>query len=211
MWKVIQLSKITWCKKIICFVNVNNWWNVTSRNTQTLSGQSHSGVMSVCLCAQVPCAVRDPETWQARRYGVPQGSRIYRCPCFGQERLQDVFLYIQRGAVPHQGSITHSSLCPDLDICLSFVFTSPLNSSPQVTFRNVVSGEHLYYLVTFEATSPGILSTVKLVAAVRQRTSATVQVENPLTSATCLTTDCKCPDISAPPQHTVPGQSKVDT
>lgn len=180
------------------------WWNVLCQNSCPVESW-------VCLCAQVPCADRDPETRQARCYSVPWRSRIYWCPCFGQERLQDVFLYIQRGAVPHQGSITHSFLCPDLDIFQSVVFTSPFNLSPQVTFRNVVSGEYLFYLVTFEATSPGVLSTIKLVTAVRQTASATVQVENPLSTATCLTTECKCPDISAPPQHTVPGQSKVDT
>lgn len=106
----------------------------------------------------------------------------------------------------------HTHFCENIWIYfLSFVFTSPLNSPPQVTFRNVASGEYLYYLVTFEVTPPEVLSTIKLVTAVRRMASATVQVENPLTTATCLTTECKCPDISAPSQHTVPGQSKVET
>lgn len=74
-----------------------------------------------------------------------------------------------------------------------------------------MSGEYLFYLVTFEATSPGVLSTIELVTPVRQKATATVQVENPLTTATYLTTECKSLDISAPSQHTVPGQSKVDT
>lgn len=78
-----------------------------------------------------------------------------------------------------------------------------------MTFRNEVSGEYLFYLVNFKATSPGVVSTIELVSTVRRTALATVQVENPLTTATCLTTDCKCLDISAPPQHTVPGQSKV--
>ncbi|KAI3370851.1 hypothetical protein L3Q82_007368 [Scortum barcoo] len=78
----------------------------------------------------------------------------------------------------------------------------------KVTFRNMVSGEYLFYLVTFKATSPGVLSTIELETTVRRTASATVQVENPLTTATCLSTECKCADISAPPQHTVPGQSK---
>ncbi|XP_059190373.1 hydrocephalus-inducing protein homolog [Centropristis striata] len=78
----------------------------------------------------------------------------------------------------------------------------------KVTFCNEVSGEYLYYLVNFKATSPGVVSTIELQTAVRQTASAAVQVENPLTTVTCLTTECKCPDISAPPQHTVPGQSK---
>ncbi|XP_053175951.1 hydrocephalus-inducing protein homolog [Scomber japonicus] len=78
----------------------------------------------------------------------------------------------------------------------------------KVTFRNEVSGEYLFYLVTFKATSPKPMSTIELETAVRRRASATVYVENPLITATCLTTECKYPDISAPHQHTVPGQSK---
>nr|XP_019962004.1 PREDICTED: hydrocephalus-inducing protein homolog [Paralichthys olivaceus] len=78
----------------------------------------------------------------------------------------------------------------------------------KVTFLNKVTGEYIFYILTFKATSPGVLSTIKLVSTVRRTTSATVQVENPLTTATCLTSECKCADISAPQQHTVPGQSK---
>ncbi|XP_040894088.1 hydrocephalus-inducing protein homolog [Toxotes jaculatrix] len=78
----------------------------------------------------------------------------------------------------------------------------------KVTFHNEVTGEYMFYPVTFKATSPGVLSTIELVTTVRRTASATVQVENPLATATCLTTECKCSDISAPPQHTVPGQSR---
>nr|XP_020443912.1 hydrocephalus-inducing protein-like isoform X2 [Monopterus albus] len=78
----------------------------------------------------------------------------------------------------------------------------------KVTFQNEVTGEYLFYLMTFKATSSGVLSTTELVTTVRRMVSTTVQVENPLTTATCLITECKCADISAPPQHTVPGQSK---
>ncbi|XP_035498051.2 hydrocephalus-inducing protein homolog isoform X1 [Scophthalmus maximus] len=92
----------------------------------------------------------------------------------------------------------------------------------KVTFRNEATDEYLFYIVTFKATPPGVLATIELVTTVRRTTSATVQVENPLTTATCLTTECKstssataqaeneskCADINAPPQHTVPPQSK---
>ncbi|XP_073328914.1 hydrocephalus-inducing protein homolog [Pagrus major] len=94
------------------------------------------------------------------------------------------------------------------DYKMSFFTYREGQYNAKVTFRNVVSGEYLYYLVTFEVTSPEVLSSIKLVTAVRRMASATVQVENPLTTATCLTTECKCPDISVPTQHTVPGQSK---
>ncbi|XP_070763174.1 hydrocephalus-inducing protein homolog [Enoplosus armatus] len=94
------------------------------------------------------------------------------------------------------------------DYKMSFFAYREGQYNTKVSFRNVVSGEYLFYLVTFKATSPGALSTIELETCVRRTASATVQVENPLTTATCLTAECKCPDISAPPQHTVPGQSK---
>ncbi|TMS05303.1 Hydrocephalus-inducing protein-like protein [Larimichthys crocea] len=93
------------------------------------------------------------------------------------------------------------------DYKMSFFTYKEGQYNSKVTFRNV-SGEYLFYFVTFEATSPGVLSTIELVTPVRQKASATVQVENPLTTATYLTTECKSLDISAPSQHTVPGQSK---
>ncbi|KAM7396206.1 hypothetical protein PAMP_019263 [Pampus punctatissimus] len=94
------------------------------------------------------------------------------------------------------------------DYKMSFFTYREGQYNTKVTFRNEVSGEYLFYLITFKATSPRTLSTIELVTAVRRRVSATVHVENPLTTATCLTTECKYPDISAPPKHTVPGQSK---
>ncbi|XP_077372587.1 hydrocephalus-inducing protein homolog [Festucalex cinctus] len=78
----------------------------------------------------------------------------------------------------------------------------------KVTFLNEASREYLFYIVNFKVTSPMELSTIELVSNVREKTSATIEVENPLTTAICLSVDCKCPDISAPSQHTVPGMSK---
>lgn len=136
---------------------------------------------------------------------------MYRCSCFGQERIQDVLLYVQRRAVPDQGKITHTRLHEPV-VCAHLPLL-PLHPHstyvPQVTFRNEASGEYMFYLVTFDATSPGVLSTIKLVTAVRRVASASVGVENPLSTPVCFTTECRSPDISAPPQTTVPGQSKV--
>lgn len=78
-----------------------------------------------------------------------------------------------------------------------------------MTFQNAASGEYSFYLVSFESLPAGLLSTLELVATVREKVSASVTVENPLSKATCLTMECKCPEISAPSQHTVPGKSKV--
>ncbi|XP_034542457.1 hydrocephalus-inducing protein homolog isoform X2 [Notolabrus celidotus] len=94
------------------------------------------------------------------------------------------------------------------DYKMSFFTYKEGQCNTKVTFQNTTSGEYLFYLVTFKVTSPGVLSTIELETAVRRTVSGTVQVENPLTTATCLSTECNCPDISAPTQHTVPGQSK---
>ncbi|XP_075327326.1 hydrocephalus-inducing protein homolog [Odontesthes bonariensis] len=94
------------------------------------------------------------------------------------------------------------------DFKLSFTAYRDGQYNTKVTFCNEETGEYLFYLVTFKVTCPGILSTIELVTAVRRTVSATIQVENPLSTATCLSVECKCHDISAPPQHTVSGLSK---
>ncbi|XP_030613884.1 hydrocephalus-inducing protein homolog isoform X2 [Archocentrus centrarchus] len=94
------------------------------------------------------------------------------------------------------------------DYEMSFFTYTEGQRDTKVTFRNDETGEYLFYLVTFKATSPGVLSAIELVTPVRRVASASIQVENPLTTAVCLTTECKCRDIIVPPQHTVPRQSK---
>ncbi|KAM4554444.1 hydrocephalus-inducing protein homolog [Fundulus diaphanus] len=94
------------------------------------------------------------------------------------------------------------------DYKMSFFAYREGEYSTKVTFRNEVTGEYLFYLVNFKVRPPGILSTIELETPVRQVASAALHVENPLSTATSFTTECKCGDIKAPPQHTVPGQSK---
>ncbi|KAG7229797.1 hypothetical protein INR49_012446 [Caranx melampygus] len=91
---------------------------------------------------------------------------------------------------------------------MSFFAYKEGHYNTKVTFHNDATNEYMFYLVTFVTTSPEALSTIELVTAARRTALATVQVENPLTTSTCLTTVCKCTDISVPAQHTVPGQSK---
>ncbi|XP_024138466.1 hydrocephalus-inducing protein homolog isoform X3 [Oryzias melastigma] len=78
----------------------------------------------------------------------------------------------------------------------------------KVTFRNKVTGEFLFYLVTFKLTPPGVLSTVELLTAARRTVSGSVTLENPLSTPICFTSECKCSDIFAPSQITVQGKSK---
>nr|XP_057932234.1 hydrocephalus-inducing protein homolog isoform X2 [Doryrhamphus excisus] len=78
----------------------------------------------------------------------------------------------------------------------------------KVTFQNEESNEYLFYILNFKATVPVDLYTIELETNIREKTSATIEVENPLSTAICLAIDCKCPDISAPSQHMVPGLSK---
>lgn len=161
---------------------------------------------NICVCFQVPCAFRDGKTRKIRCYSVPEGSQLHWCSCSVKEELQNDFLCTQRGTIQHQGLITRVSVGVSIEIyglCLH------CNCSLQVTFRNKVTGEFLFYLVTFKLTPPGVLSTMELQTAVRQTVSTSVTVENPLSAPICLTSECKCPDIFAPSQLTVQGKSKV--
>ncbi|XP_013915080.1 PREDICTED: hydrocephalus-inducing protein-like [Thamnophis sirtalis] len=78
----------------------------------------------------------------------------------------------------------------------------------KITFRNEATQEFLFYLITFKATPCGPLGTLELTTAVRQSTSSSVKVENPLHYQVSFNTDCKVPDINLPPQFTVPAQSE---
>ncbi|XP_037539075.1 hydrocephalus-inducing protein homolog [Nematolebias whitei] len=78
----------------------------------------------------------------------------------------------------------------------------------KVTFCNELTGEYLFYLINFKVKSPVVLSTINLESTVRRVASATIHMENPLTTTVCFTSECKCGDISAPTQLTVPEQSE---
>ncbi|XP_072290521.1 hydrocephalus-inducing protein homolog [Eucyclogobius newberryi] len=95
------------------------------------------------------------------------------------------------------------------DYNLSFFTYKTGTYNTKVTFCNEASGEYLFYLVTFKATSYEVQSTLELETAVRQPVSATVHITNPLATNVRFNTECKCSDISVPPQHTVPGHSKA--
>ncbi|XP_075621905.1 hydrocephalus-inducing protein homolog [Balearica regulorum gibbericeps] len=79
-----------------------------------------------------------------------------------------------------------------------------------VTFLNEVTEEYLFYMVTFKATASGPISAVEVTAAVRQRASAAVKVDNPLPIPVTFAIDCKAPDVSVPSHFTLPAQSEAD-
>ncbi|XP_078068146.1 hydrocephalus-inducing protein-like [Mustelus asterias] len=94
------------------------------------------------------------------------------------------------------------------DYRLTFFTYKEAVISVKVTFRNEVTQEYLYYIVNIKSTSPSLHGTIELVAPVRQSTTGTVVVENPLTIPTVFITDCKLSDISLPAQLIVPPQAK---
>ncbi|NXU58594.1 HYDIN protein, partial [Turnix velox] len=79
-----------------------------------------------------------------------------------------------------------------------------------VTFLNEETEEYLFYSVTFEATLSGPMSTVEMSTAVRQKASSTVKVDNPLPIPVTFAVECKLPDVSVPPDFTVPAHSEAD-
>ncbi|XP_036605974.1 hydrocephalus-inducing protein homolog [Trichosurus vulpecula] len=80
--------------------------------------------------------------------------------------------------------------------------------SVKVIFRNEVNNEYLFYLVTFKVLSSGIIKTIEMSTFVRQSTSASIKVENPLPYSVVFTTDCRIPDISIPSQFAVAPNSE---
>lgn len=90
--------------------------------------------------------------------------------------------------------------------------TPPLPCSSlyiQVTFRNEATGEFLFYTVSFKVTPSGTIKTIKMTTPVRQSTSASIKLENPLPYSVTFSTECKLSDISLPSQFAVPANSEV--
>ncbi|XP_026975142.1 hydrocephalus-inducing protein homolog [Sagmatias obliquidens] len=78
----------------------------------------------------------------------------------------------------------------------------------KVIFRNEVTNEFLYYVVSFKVIPSGIIKTIEMVSPVRQSTSASIKVENPLPYSVTFSTECRVPDISLPSQFVVPANSE---
>ncbi|XP_028813720.1 hydrocephalus-inducing protein homolog [Denticeps clupeoides] len=79
----------------------------------------------------------------------------------------------------------------------------------KVTFVNEDTGEYLFHYLNFKATAPGVISTMKMVTTVHQTASGSVEVENPYDTSIIFTAECRNPDISVPPQLSVPSLSKA--
>ncbi len=88
---------------------------------------------------------------------------------------------------------------------------NPDISIHQVTFKNEQTGEYQYYYVQFKATAPGVITTIELSTPVRQSTSRTITVHNPLLTPVNFQTNCNVQDVNLPPQFIVPPSSNVSS
>ncbi|XP_055993028.1 hydrocephalus-inducing protein homolog [Sorex fumeus] len=80
--------------------------------------------------------------------------------------------------------------------------------SAKVIFRNEQTSEYLFYTISFKAIPSGVIKTIEMVSLVRQSTSASIKLENPLPYAVTFSVDCRLPDVSLPSQFTIPGNSE---
>ncbi|XP_070253950.1 hydrocephalus-inducing protein homolog isoform X4 [Myotis yumanensis] len=80
--------------------------------------------------------------------------------------------------------------------------------SAKVIFRNEVTNEFLYYVTSFRVIPSGVMKTIEMSSPVRQSTSASVKVENPLPYSVTFATECRVPDINLPSQFVVPPNSE---
>nr|XP_023493063.1 hydrocephalus-inducing protein homolog isoform X2 [Equus caballus] len=78
----------------------------------------------------------------------------------------------------------------------------------KVIFRNEVTSEFLFFTVSFRVIPSGAIKTIEMVSPVRQSTSASIKVENPLPYLVTFSTECRVPDISLPSQFVVPANSE---
>ncbi|KAM5296381.1 hydrocephalus-inducing protein homolog isoform 1-T2 [Glossophaga mutica] len=80
--------------------------------------------------------------------------------------------------------------------------------SAKVIFRNEVTSEFLYYMVSFRVIPSGTIRTIEMVSPVRQSTSSSIKVENPLPYSVTFAVECRVPDINLPSQFVVPANSE---
>ncbi|XP_054435188.1 hydrocephalus-inducing protein homolog [Pteronotus mesoamericanus] len=80
--------------------------------------------------------------------------------------------------------------------------------SAKVIFRNEVTNEFLHYMVSFRVIPSGIIKTIEMVSPVRQSTSSSIKVENPLPYSVTFAVECRVPDINLPSQFVVPANSE---
>lgn len=78
----------------------------------------------------------------------------------------------------------------------------------KVTFKNEQTGEYAYYFVAFKATPPEVISAIQLSTPARQMVSRQVTLKNPLQAAVTFQTSCNVPDVSLPPNFTIPPLSE---
>ncbi|XP_035381538.1 hydrocephalus-inducing protein homolog [Electrophorus electricus] len=94
------------------------------------------------------------------------------------------------------------------DYKISFFSYKEGQYNAKVTFKNETTGEYLFYNLSFKATPPGVISTIEMVTAARQTTSACVKVDNPLPTSLVFSAECRSADVNLPSQLSVPALSK---
>ncbi|XP_061217731.1 hydrocephalus-inducing protein homolog isoform X3 [Neopsephotus bourkii] len=163
----------------------------------TAKGPECSGIIS----RQVPCRASHTEL-------IPVCNWLHRPQRFlvvidKPEKLESSFVLQGLKHIDVPGSATK-------DYQLTFLSYKEVVINAVVTFLNEETGEYLFYTVTYKATASEPISTVEITTAVRQRVASTVKVDNPLSVPVTFAIECKVPDVSVPPQFTVPAQSEAD-
>uniref|UniRef100_A0A672UG67 HYDIN axonemal central pair apparatus protein n=1 Tax=Strigops habroptila TaxID=2489341 RepID=A0A672UG67_STRHB len=168
-----------------------------------LQGTAEAPECSGIISQQVPCRTSHTEL-------IPVSNWLHRPQRFlvvidilKPEKMESSFVLQGLEYIDVPGSAKK-------DYQLTFLSYKEVVINAVVTFLNEVTGEYLFYMVTYKATSSEPISTVEMTTAVRQRVSSTVKVDNPLSVPVTFAIDCKVPEVSVPPQFTVPAQSEAD-
>ncbi|EDV21657.1 uncharacterized protein TRIADDRAFT_30117, partial [Trichoplax adhaerens] len=93
------------------------------------------------------------------------------------------------------------------DYKLNFYAHKEGTFTAKVVFKNEQTLEYQFYFVSFKATPPALISTLKLTTPVRRSVSQSITLKNPLAIPVTFQTAATVNDISLPPQFTVPAHS----
>jgi len=83
------------------------------------------------------------------------------------------------------------------------------STATSVTFTNEATGEYAFHNLKFVAAPPGVRGTLQLACAVRQLTSATIRLDNPLDTPVAFTSSSTNPQLRVPATLEVPPGSHL--
>ena len=95
------------------------------------------------------------------------------------------------------------------DCKLHFYSATEGQTTGTVTFQNQITGEYIFYNLSFSAGPASLQGTVQLEGAVRSQVTQSIMISNPLQTEVVMSVGCSSKQVSVPSTLTVPASSSA--